>query len=232
VWGRPSLGLQVLHFVLSPLKSGYTGRGYPSEAYPPGLNLLTAVMSTISWVTARICEECDGPNLRPRSRWCSQHCKDVGRGVDCTGCGEKIMRGPGVVAGLSRCNPCRRDDRLARTPGPLIVVCPCGFQFEAAHPGRKYCDQHRRPRSTVSTRPDLRGWAYRKLREQVLREETHCWLCGEEVDKSLRYPDRMCASADHVMPVAAGGAPHDRENIRLAHLFCNMSRPRPTLSPL
>jgi 5-methylcytosine-specific restriction endonuclease McrA len=61
----------------------------------------------------------------------------------------------------------------------------------------------------------------------VLAEESLCWLCGELVDKELRYPDRESPSVDHVVPVEVGGAQHDRGNLRLAHLGCNQRRRRP-----
>lgn len=79
-------------------------------------------------------------------------------------------------------------------------------------------------RKTAATRGGRTGYAWRKLVTQVKSEETHCWLCGHRVNPYLRFPEPMCASVDHVVPVSLGGAEHDRENLRLAHLNCNQRR--------
>lgn len=83
------------------------------------------------------------------------------------------------------------------------------------------------------------GAARRKVRAQVLAEETTCALCGGEVDKTLtmlwgqhgprcRTPDcpgcvphPMRAEVDEVVPVALGGSPFDRANCQLSHRICN-----------
>ena len=81
-----------------------------------------------------------------------------------------------------------------------------------------------------------------KIRARVIREETHCWLCNEPVDKKLRFTngahnpscskpncrgcklDPMSAEADEIIPVSKGGSHTDRKNIRLAHRICNQRR--------
>ena len=79
----------------------------------------------------------------------------------------------------------------------------------------------------MSDRPTFhqRGYdkTYYRNRAIVLREETTCWICGEEVDKSLtgRHPNGP--TADHVQPRHKGGT-NARENMRLAHLRCNSAR--------
>lgn len=50
-----------------------------------------------------------------------------------------------------------------------------------------------------------------------------CWLCEEPIDRSLRHPDPMSASVDHVVPLARDGE-HVYENVRAAHLTCNVRR--------
>lgn len=57
---------------------------------------------------------------------------------------------------------------------------------------------------------------YRRNRERVYAEETHCWLCLEPVAKSER-------SVDHVVPRRHGGS-NARANLRLAHQSCNSAR--------
>ncbi|MDG4784342.1 hypothetical protein O7626_00445 [Micromonospora sp. WMMD1102] len=69
--------------------------------------------------------------------------------------------------------------------------------------------------------PGRHGTAWRKLRRQVIAEETNCFRCTGPVDKALRFPHPDSPSVDHVVDVAAGGAPLDRANVRLAHFGCN-----------
>jgi hypothetical protein len=78
---------------------------------------------------------------------------------------------------------------------------------------RREATQPRRPYNVV---------AYQRLRKVVLAEETLCGFCGEVVDKTLPHTDRMSATIDHVVPLSAGGAVADRDNVRLAHRTCNV----------
>jgi len=75
-------------------------------------------------------------------------------------------------------------------------------------------------RKTVERNARLRM----KLRARVLREESVCWLCGHEVDKSLPASDPMHPQLDHVVPVSKGGKVYDRDNARLSHALCNRKR--------
>jgi 5-methylcytosine-specific restriction endonuclease McrA len=50
-----------------------------------------------------------------------------------------------------------------------------------------------------------------------------CWLCDTLVDRTLRLPDPMAATLDHVVPIGEGGD-HTYENVALAHADCNFKR--------
>jgi hypothetical protein len=72
---------------------------------------------------------------------------------------------------------------------------------------------------------------YLRKRAALKRKRLPCWLCGKPIDYSLPYidpitgtPDPRTFSADHVDPVANGGA-NDGE-LRAAHLGCNKKRGR------
>ena len=69
------------------------------------------------------------------------------------------------------------------------------------------------PRRKHSTRRD-------RVRARVLYEETHCWLCGQKVDKSHPRGQPGSPEIDEVLPVSLGGDPYDRKNCRLAHRLC------------
>jgi hypothetical protein len=50
-----------------------------------------------------------------------------------------------------------------------------------------------------------------------------CGICETSVDATLAYPHPLSASLDHVVPLSLLG-PHTYENVRLAHLRCNIGR--------
>jgi len=59
------------------------------------------------------------------------------------------------------------------------------------------------------------GHRWRKLRAQVLRESTVCWICGKDGSTTV----------DHIVPVSLDpGRCLDPTNVRPAHVTCNSSR--------
>ena len=65
--------------------------------------------------------------------------------------------------------------------------------------------------------------AWKRIRRQVIREESFCHICGAEVDKTLPNTDPMHAAVDHLLPYALGGT-DTRDNAALSHAQCNKSR--------
>jgi 5-methylcytosine-specific restriction endonuclease McrA len=55
------------------------------------------------------------------------------------------------------------------------------------------------------------------------RDGWKCGLCGERVNRRLKYPHPRSASLDHIIPVSHGGG-HTRSNTQLAHLDCNVRK--------
>lgn len=55
------------------------------------------------------------------------------------------------------------------------------------------------------------------------RDGNSCGVCSEDIDPNLKYPDRLSASVDHIMPRSRGGADH-MDNYQLAHLICNIRK--------
>jgi 5-methylcytosine-specific restriction endonuclease McrA len=52
------------------------------------------------------------------------------------------------------------------------------------------------------------------------RDKWTCGICHEAIDRTLRWPDLMSASVDHVIPLAEGGS-HTYDNVQAAHWLCN-----------
>lgn len=66
--------------------------------------------------------------------------------------------------------------------------------------------------------------AFQKNKKIILATQDVCALCGAPVDKTLKRPDPMSASVDHIIPIAKGGHPSSLENLQLTHLWCNMHK--------
>lgn len=65
---------------------------------------------------------------------------------------------------------------------------------------------------------------YLTNRKIILATQTVCAICGKPVDKTLKAPDPMSASVDHIIPIAKGGHPCDLDNLQLAHRSCNRAK--------
>ena len=58
----------------------------------------------------------------------------------------------------------------------------------------------------------------------ILATQSICGICGQPVDKSLKYPHPMSASIDHIIPLAKNGDPYALDNLQLAHRKCNREK--------
>lgn len=137
------------------------------------------------------------------------------------GCGEKHF-------GRGYCSNHRY--RFAATGNPLVLpalenphrICPrCGAEFDISIPakGRKNpgymrvsCEDCTRDTKIIRFVPAL-----------VSRDGKTCGICREEVDLSLRRPNLMSRSVDHIVPWSHGGS-DDLDNLQLTHLHCNIKK--------
>ncbi|MEU0952801.1 HNH endonuclease signature motif containing protein [Streptomyces niveus] len=55
------------------------------------------------------------------------------------------------------------------------------------------------------------------------RDNWTCGICGEPVDRLLKWPHEQYPSLDHITPISKGGE-HSYANTQLAHLVCNMRK--------
>lgn len=71
------------------------------------------------------------------------------------------------------------------------------------------------------------GRPWRRAREQVLsKPHLICGICGHQIDKTLKHPDPMSASVDHIDPLGDDGAELDPRNLQPAHYGCNSRKGR------
>ena len=66
--------------------------------------------------------------------------------------------------------------------------------------------------------------AFERNRKKIYATRTLCGICGRPVDFSLRYPNPMAPSIDHIIPIDRGGHPSDIDNLQLAHWTCNRQK--------
>lgn len=70
-----------------------------------------------------------------------------------------------------------------------------------------------------------KGSAYERVRADVISKATHCCICGEPLDKTLRYPHPMSPSLEHKDPLSQGfPLIPSRDRLGAAHLKCNKDR--------
>ncbi len=76
-------------------------------------------------------------------------------------------------------------------------------------------------------RPDQSGThraQFDRNKKKIYATQTICGICGQPVDFSLKWPDPMSKTIDHIIPVAKGGHPSAIENLQLAHFKCNRQK--------
>ena len=73
-------------------------------------------------------------------------------------------------------------------------------------------------------RPDHDGThrkAFERNKKIIYATQSVCAICGRPVDFSLKFPDPMSPTVDHIIPIDKGGHPSDIQNLQLAHFGCN-----------
>lgn len=78
-----------------------------------------------------------------------------------------------------------------------------------------------------TVRPDRFGnhrKTYESNRNKILKMQTICGICGNPVDKTLKFPDPFSPVVDHIVPIVKGGHPSDINNLQLAHHRCNREK--------
>ena len=66
--------------------------------------------------------------------------------------------------------------------------------------------------------------AFEKNKKIILKTKNTCGICGNPVDKSLKYPHPLSPVIDHIVPVNKNGHPSDIKNLQLAHWQCNRQK--------
>lgn len=201
----------------------------------------------------RRCDACGKgfrPNHSHGQRFCSRECWSLSRpgpkpkpqpsARSCSECGAEYTGNRGKYCGYDCAASAKlrrdREYRSARPkppPEPVVVVSvPCWVCGDdmlvpeyRAH--KRYCSRRCRKAALNGhkERAQHHGVEYQPVIPRTIyeRDDWVCGLCGDPVDPMAKWPDQMCASLDHVVPISQGG-PHRPDNLRLAHWLCNSYR--------
>lgn len=125
---------------------------------------------------------------------------------------------------------CRRLAWIVTREIPTLSCDECGTSFQPAKTwatrSPRFCSPRCNQRNAMRRRRARLADAF--VAEVNAAEVFECngWicqLCGDPVDRSLRHPDLMAASLDHIVPLARGGT-HEPSNCQLAHYLCNCTK--------
>ena len=84
-------------------------------------------------------------------------------------------------------------------------------------------------------RPDHDGshrLTFERNKKKIMASQNICGICGQPVDKRLKYPDPMSACIDHIIPIDRSGHPSDINNLQLAHWKCNRAKANKLIFPV
>lgn len=98
-------------------------------------------------------------------------------------------------------------------------ICGKAIDFDQIRPSGKRLGKNTRKCFTC-----YRDQVYpMKVADLAERDGFDCAICTEPVDFSLKRPERLSPSIDHIIPVSRGGT-NTPENLQLAHLTCNIRK--------
>ena len=123
----------------------------------------------------------------------------------------------------------KRGRRTQDVPTFFVRTCKgCASQFTTSRTDKQYCSSDCREWTAKQIKAE-RDKEYEnkrniKLKSRIyFRDNGICGICQEHIDTSLKYPDQMSFSIDHIVPRSKGGK-HNFDNLRSAHWICNINR--------
>lgn len=132
------------------------------------------------------------------------------------------------IVGVERANARNKRTRDSRPPHVVeLSTCSTCGERPVRHHLSPYCDPcfrvNKRGKKDARSRARHHGVHYEPVNaaEVMRRDGWMCHLCGDPIDPESKWPDQMCASLDHVIPMAHGG-PHTYDNVAASHWLCNV----------
>lgn len=126
---------------------------------------------------------------------------------------------------------------------PTERICrSCGRDFMGRRPTCEACRSRRAYYAAKARQGDGRTPAkwHRNVKRRTLRLASQtvepvslsvvydragglCCVCGFRIDLSIRWPDPLSLSMEHVVAIVDGGE-HSYANVRVSHLGCNLKK--------
>lgn len=149
--------------------------------------------------------------------------------VQCAGCtAQFVCRSARGRWCSDRCR-WKADRQRRRQPRkPINRECAsCGHQFATMVRSQIYCSRPcaRRDRRHYRERARRAGVKYEPINKRRVyeRDKWRCGICRRKVNPKLRYPNSLCASLDHIVPLSLGGN-HEYSNVQCSHYKCNTDK--------
>jgi hypothetical protein len=190
------------------------------------------------------CVQCGAPFMAPThtkrpNNFCSTSCatktQKPRRLATCPRCGVEFWPWANGKRARKFCSrQCSIPPKKAKLPSVRIPVpreqrqcrwCAAPF-LVSANKERKYCSKrHQLIAKSRRRKAIIRniGGELPSIWAIYERDKGRCWICRKKVPRTAVWPDRRCASLDHVIPITKGGR-DEATNVRLAHVGCNSKR--------
>jgi hypothetical protein len=160
-----------------------------------------------------------GTGSRPAAERVCRPCRRAGAGRSCQLPRHRFTHRTCPQCDAEFCPAAARQVTCSRRCGQLQRTDKLS---EAERAERRRLHWQAKNRRRRAAKRDARSEPY-TLAEIAARDRFRCQLCGCKVDMTLRRPDVMSPTIDHVIPIVEGGD-DVRANVQLAHLRCNSSK--------
>lgn len=186
---------------------------------------LLAYQGAVRHMKQCVIDGCDKPARSISADWCKMHYHRWYRH------GDPLAKRTRPVCSSLGCNRWVQANGLCpvhrrKQPDHICTLQDCGKQVHA----KGLCSYHYRkdkglvPRGRKhKRRARTFGVEYEPVNALKVyeRDRWRCGICAKRVNKNAKWPDQMCPSLDHIIPMSRGGD-HTYANTQCSHWICNV----------
>lgn len=224
--------------------------GQPKSKQAPRCRACAAASRvTVPVYTCKWCGGDYRPHSAERDQYCSRECNYAAKAGPahwwprcavyfpmCTQCGALFTAQASnarICSDACRKRECAEKRKAAHRPDRVCRQCRATFAVQYGEK-RRFCSDICRKAAEAQSKKQVRhkakhrgrarfhGVAYEpiSLRRVLIRDGWKCGICCKPISRAAKWPDLMCPSLDHVVPMSKGG-PHLYANVQAAHFMCN-----------